>query len=88
MAEDPLASDQWIAKTEHPVGVDLSVPPPEMRYQLLEGRVYTIQLFPNGEIAKGEIAIKDAGFPMDKGEGWYDWDGTFYGNDPSFPKWE
>lgn len=88
MADDPLATDQWLAKTEHPMGVDLSLPPPEMRYQLLQGRVHTLQLFPDGSIARGEVEPKDVGFPLDRGEGWYDWDGQFYGDDPSLPEWE
>jgi len=88
MADDPLATDQWLAKTESPVGVDLSLPPPEMRYQLLQGRVHTVQFFPDGSIARGEVAPSDVGFSLAAGEGWYDWDGTFFGDDPSIPNWE
>lgn len=88
MAEDnPLMTEQWIAKTDFPIGVDLSQPPPEMRYQLLQGRLHTLQLFPSGAIARGEIEPASAGFQVDQ-EGWYDGDGKFLGDDPELPAWE
>ncbi len=88
-AEDnPHLSDQWIEKTNFPVGVDLTQPPPEMRYQLLQGRMHTLQLFPSGAIARGEIDPTLAGFPTDAGEGWYLFDGTFLGDEPQLPEWD
>lgn len=81
----PLMTERWIAKTAFPIGIDLSQPPPEMRYQLLDGRMYTLQLFPSGAIARGEIDPVVAGFPLDDGEGWYDGDGSFLGEDPQLP---
>lgn len=82
-----LMTEQWIAKTNFAVGVDLSQPPPEMRYQLLQGRVHTLQLFPSGAIARGEVAPADLPFPIET-EGWYNGDGLFLGDDPSLPTWE
>lgn len=84
----PWTTDQWVEKTATPIGVDLSLPPPEMRYQLLQGRMHTIQFFPGGAIARGEIEPAHAGFPLDSGEGWYDGDGKFLGDDPAFPEWD
>lgn len=86
--DSPLLSEQWIEKTNFPVGVDLSQPAPEMRYQLLQGRMHTLQLFPSGAIARGEIDPTLAGFPLDSGEGWYDGDGKFLGDDPALPAWD
>lgn len=86
--ESPLLTEQWIEKTSLPFGVDLSQDPPEMRYQLLEGRMHTLQLNPSGAITRGEVAPGDVGFPVDMGEGWYDGDGKFLGDDPQLPEWE
>lgn len=86
--EDPHSTEQWIAKTDFPIGVDLSQPPPEMRYQLLQGRMHTLQLFPSGAIARGEIDPIFAGFQPAGGEGWYLHDGTFLGDDPQLPTWD
>ena len=83
-----LLTEQWIAKTNFPVGVDLSQDPPEMRYQLLEGRMHTLQLFPSGAIARGEVDPASVGFPVGTGEGWYDGDGRFLGDDPQLPEWD
>lgn len=85
--DDPYATEQWIEKTAYPIGVDLSQPAPEMRYQLLEGRLHTLQLFPTGAIARGEIQPQDAGFTVGA-EGWYDGDGAYLGDDPQLPTWE
>lgn len=85
--ENPLLTERWVEKTAYPVGVDLSLPPPEMRYQLLQGRMHTLQLFPGGAIARGEIDPTLAGFPLE-GEGWYDGDGKFLGDDPALPDWD
>jgi hypothetical protein len=85
---EELLTEQWIAKTDFPIGVDLSQPAPEMRYQLLLGRMHTLQVFPSGAVARGEIDPALAGFPLDRGEGWYDGDGLFLGDDPQLPTWE
>jgi hypothetical protein len=85
---NPLMSAQWIEKTNFPVGVDLTQEPPEMRYQLLNGRMHTLQFFPSGAIARGEVDPAAVDFPVDMGEGWYDGDGQFLGDDPAFPEWE
>ncbi len=80
--DDALTSEQWIEKTNFLIGIDLSQPPPQMRYQLLQGRMHTLQLFPSGAIARGEIDPAHAGFPLTGGEGWYDGAGQFLGDDP------
>jgi hypothetical protein len=87
MPDSPYETEQWLAKTSFPIGVDLTQAPPEMRYQLLEGRVFTLQLFPGGDVAKGELAPADLDFEL-QGEGWYDGFGAFLGDDPQFPEWE
>jgi hypothetical protein len=89
MADDqnPLESDQWIAKTDSPIGVDLTQAPPEMRYQLLGGRIFTLQVFPSGAIARGEIAPSQLDFPAHE-EGWYDGLGKYLGDEPNLPTWE
>jgi hypothetical protein len=85
--ENPHETEQWLAKTAAPIGVDLTQAPPEMRYQLLGDRVFTLQLFPSGAIARGEVAQSQLDFPTAE-EGWYDGFGTFLGDEPNFPEWE
>lgn len=86
--ENPHLTERWVEKTAAPFGVDLSQEPPEMRYQLLEGRMHTLQLFPSGAVARGEVNPADVGFSVDRGEGWYNGDGSFLGDDPQFPDWD
>lgn len=85
--ENPHETDRWVEKTAYPIGVDLTQAPPEMRYQLLGGRVFTLQLFPSGGVARGEIEPDALDFPTDE-DGWYDADGNFLGDDPNLPEWE
>lgn len=85
--DNPLMTDQWVAKTNFPVGVDLTQVPPEMRYQYLGGRIFTIQFFPSGDVAKGELAPADLDFPVQE-EGWYGAMGEFLGDEPNLPNWE
>jgi hypothetical protein len=85
--ENPYETERWIEKTSFPIGVDLTQAPPEMRYQLLGGRVFTLQLFPSGDIARGELAPADLDFPAPQ-EGWYDGFGAFLGDEPNLPTWE
>ena len=85
--ENAYETDRWLEKTAAPIGVDLTQAPPEMRYQLLGGRVFTLQLFPSGAIARGEIAPSQLDFPAHE-EGWYDGLGKFLGDDPNLPLWE
>lgn len=82
MTEADLA--RWRAKTDFLPGINLSQPAPEMRYQLLDGRVYTLQIMPNGSVTRGELEIAQLSFPL-PAEGWYDWDGTYLGEDPMLP---
>lgn len=77
---------RWDAKTDFPIGVDLNQKPPEMRYQLLAGQVFTLQLFPSGAIARGVLAPIDLTFDLTPGDGWYDGDGRFLGDDPNLPQ--
>lgn len=87
MADDsPLTTERWIEKTNALVGVDLSQPAPEMRYQLLEGRVHTLQLFPDGSRAMGEVEPNALPFVV-QADGWYNWDGAFLGDEPNLPDW-
>lgn len=85
--ENPLLDEQWIEKTNFPIGVDLTQPPPQMRYQLMGGKMYTLQLSPSGAITRGEIDPAHAGFQL-QGEGWYNGQGEFLGDDPSIEDFE
>jgi hypothetical protein len=89
MAEEtnPYETDRWIEKTAAPIGVDLTQAPPEMRYQYLGGRVFTLQFFPSGAIARGELSPGQLDF-VPEAEGWYDGEGKFLGDEPNFPEWE
>jgi hypothetical protein len=82
MPEDDYS---WEDKTNFPIGVDLRQDPPEFRYQYLEGRIFTTQIFANGGIVKGEIEANLFPFSLDPGEGWYDREGKFLGDDPQMP---
>lgn len=77
----------WADKTDFLIGADLSAPPPEMRYQLLAGRVYTLQRFPSGSVARGEISLPEFEAFTGKelgADGWYDPWGEFLGDEPGF----
>ncbi len=84
MAED-VTSEAWAEKTDFLVGADLSQPAPVMRYQLLQGRIFTLQLFPDGSTARGEVGREEfeayTSRPLGD-EGWYDPFGEFLGDDP------
>jgi hypothetical protein len=80
-----VTSDGWAEKTNFLPGIDLDQPGPELRYQLLQGKVFTLQLFPSGAVARGEIAPKElaALIQTDPTEdGWYHPDGRFLGDEP------
>lgn len=66
-------------------GIDLSQPAAELRYQLLAGSLHTLQLMPDGSVVRGQLDPGQVSFPTPE-EGWYDWDGTFLGDDAQLPQ--
>jgi hypothetical protein len=73
---------RWRAKTDFLPGVDLTQPASEMRYQLLNGQVHTLQRNPDGSIIRGHLQPAELPFTT-AAEGWYSWDGTYLGVDSS-----
>lgn len=58
---------------------------PELRYQLLQGQVFTLMVWPSGQTARGTVAmqeLRDRTGLADPREGWYSPLGEFLGNDP------
>jgi hypothetical protein len=82
---DPHASRRWLEKTGYAIGVPEDPDAiPEVRYQLLQGRVYTLKTWRDGSTIRGEIdldtlAVVVGSTPQ---EGWYDALGNYLGDDP------
>lgn len=84
MADDET-SERWAEKTDSLIGCDLSQPAPVMRYQLLQGRIYTLQLFPDGSTARGEVEREEFERFTSRSlgdDGWYDPFGEYLGDNP------
>lgn len=87
--EAQLTEDQrWALKTEFVPGMPTdwsSVP--QLRYQVLQGQVYTLERRRDGQTTRGQVnlAALEAlrGEPVTD-EGWYDPMGQFLGDDPGF----
>ena len=77
--------ERWAEKTDFLVGIDLSQPAPELRYQLLGGALHTLQLMPDGAVVRGQLDPGQVPFPTPE-EGWYDWDGAFLGDEAGLPQ--
>jgi hypothetical protein len=79
---DFTSESGWEDKTNFLVGMpeDLSELP-ELYYQALLGNVYTLQRWPDGSTARGEMALAElesrVGGPVK--EGWYDAAGKYLG---------
>lgn len=78
-------SPEWQAKTAFLPGLpdDLSALP-RLRYQALEGRVYTLTVWRDGSTARGEVLLAElealiGGPPR---AGWYNALGEYLGQDP------
>lgn len=81
----PTEDEQrWIDKTDFLPGIDLRVAPPVMRYQLRGDQVYTLQMFPDGSRAAGQVDKSLLPFAW-QGEGWYNGQGEFLGDDAQLP---
>lgn len=79
-----VTSEGWAEKTDFLPGLDLDQPAPQLRYQLLEGRVFTLQRFPSGATARGEIELGQLAAQIGREpreDGWYAPDGSFLGDD-------
>ena len=75
----------WVDKTSFAPGVpDDPDAVPELLYQVLLGRVFTLMRWKDGSTARGEAALADleavAGVPVTK-EGWYDALGKYVGSE-------
>lgn len=82
---DDVTSERWAEKTDSLIGIDLDAPAPVMRYQLLQGSLYTLQMFPDGSTARGMLEPSEfeqfTGRPLGD-DGWYDPRGEFLGESP------
>ncbi len=60
---------------------------PELRFQLLQGVVYTLQVWASGSTSRGSVPVKElqdrVGHELQ--DGWYDALGTYLGDDPQLP---
>lgn len=82
-------SEGWAEKTNFLPGVYEGQAPPELRYQLLQGKVFTLQLFADGAVARGEIEPRQMESLIGAAaqeDGWYHPDGTYLGDEPGFPE--
>lgn len=75
-----------------PIGMDLEAPAPTLRYQLLQGQVYSLQIWTDGSTMRGQVPISELedrvgvapGTALE--EGWYNAFGEFMGDDPKIPE--
>jgi hypothetical protein len=82
---DPHASARWLEKTGYAIGVpDDPDAIPRVRYQLLQGRVYTLTTWRDGSTIRGETDIETLAALVGSTpqEGWYDALGKYLGDDP------
>jgi len=82
---DELRTDRWKEKTDFVPGLAPDTQIPETRYQVLNGAVFTLQVWKSGSTARGQMTLSELedqlGQPITK-EGWYDHAGKYLGNDP------
>ena len=79
------AGPHWAGKTSFAPGVpDTPSAVPELFYQVLNGRVFTLTRWKDGSTARGEVALTDlvalAGQPVNR-DGWYDAMARFIGRE-------
>lgn len=77
MTED---EKRWRDKTDFLPGVDFDAPSATLRFQLVEGQVFTLKTWPDGSTARGSITVQqleDMLGKKDLPEGFYDVLGTF-----------
>lgn len=58
---------------------------PQLRYQLLNGQVFTLTVWPSGSTARGSVPVgelQDRVGSSELEEGWYDALGEYLGDDP------
>lgn len=58
------------------------------RYQLLDGRVFSVRRWRDGRVARGQMTVAKfaAAFGLaDPAEGWYDGVGRFLGDEANWP---
>lgn len=61
---------------------------PELRYQLLNGQVYTLTVWASGSTARGSVPVRelqDRAGSSELEEGWYSALGEYLGDDPKLP---
>jgi hypothetical protein len=88
MSDEALNTQSWQDKTEDLIGLpsDLSQLP-TLRYQALQGRVFTLQVWPDGSTVRGEVEVTHLEGLAGGGikEGWYDALGNFLGAEAGLP---
>ena len=84
-----LRTDRWKEKTNFVPGLvfdeDGKADIPDLRFQVLGGKVFSIQTWRDGSTGRGEMSLEDLGKKLGKNitkEGWYDFDGTYLGLAP------
>lgn len=81
-----LRTDRWKEKTDFIPGfVPGETDIPELRYQVLSGNVYTLQVWRDGSTARGQMTLDELEGQLGKRvtkQGWYDHAGTYLGDDP------
>lgn len=61
---------------------------PELRYQLLNGRVFTLTVWRSGSTARGSVPVQelvDRAGSSELEDGWYSALGEYLGDDPGLP---
>lgn len=76
----------WVGKTSFAPGVPENKDAiPELLYQVLDGRVFTLTRWKDGSTARGEVPLSDLTAVAGKAishDGWYDALGKYMGSDP------
>ncbi|UGL62726.1 hypothetical protein [Xanthomonas phage FMYAK-P1] len=85
MADEFEAGPEWEGKMDFAPGVPEDPDAvPELFYQVLLGRVYTLTRWKDGSTGRGEVQLADlealAGGPITR-EGWYDALGKYQGTE-------
>lgn len=76
------------AKMAFAPGIAEGTDVPDLRFQVLHGRVYTLQVWADGSTARGEMTLDELEAHLGreiKQEGWYDHEGTYLADDPRLP---
>lgn len=88
--DDILRTDRWKEKSGFVPGLvfpdengEGGTQVPELRFQVLNGNVYTLQVWPDGETARGQLTLAELESQLGESvtkEGWYDHTGKYLGS--------